>query len=158
VGWIKDRLEELYPNTRWYGVYRDKEGRGYVVCAEIDSSGRTPRKGKKFSMSFARAKMQAKLGRILGPDEEVDHRDTDHTNDAYHNLQVLTKGEHRRKSNTENEVLRSKYRWVNCPNCGVLFQCELYRAKIAIRKNKKPCCSRSCSASFYGANQSGSYR
>jgi hypothetical protein len=153
VGWIKDRLEELYPNTRWYGVYRDKEGRGYVVCAALDEAGQVTRKGKKFSMSFARAKMQAKLGRILGPDEEVDHRDTDHTNDAYGNLQVLTKAQHRIKSASEGEVFRSKHQWITCPNCGVMFRCTLSRLKVAQEKKKEPCCSRSCGSRFYGSNQ-----
>lgn len=97
MGLIRDRLKLLYPNMKVYGVYRDKDGRGYVVFAELDDRGKVIKKGKRFSMAFARAAMQAKLGRILESWEEVDHKDGDCTNDKFSNYQVLTKEQHNLK-------------------------------------------------------------
>ena len=46
------------------------------------------------SMTYARWLMQEHLGRRLGPDEVVHHRNGNFTDDRIENLQVLTRAEH----------------------------------------------------------------
>lgn len=145
---FSEQLENLYPNTRWYGPYQGEYGRKYVVCRETDGS-KVLKRGKSFSMAYARARMQAILSRKLTKEEEVDHVDGDCTNDRDSNLQVLATEDHKEKSSSENSRRSSKRTVERCPKCGEEFECRPSRKRAAVEKGRKPCCSRSCSSSFY---------
>lgn len=142
------KLEQLYPNTRWYGPYTGLFGRKYVVCRET-REGKAVKSGKSFSMSFARAKVQANLGRILTVTEEVDHIDGNCTNDELDNLQVLSTGEHRSKTAQEVSLKCNKRTTEECPCCSKNFVCGPFRKRIAEEKGRHPCCSRKCSSTMY---------
>jgi hypothetical protein len=91
--------------------------------------------------------MEQHLGRQLCPDEHVDHKDEDKTNDVLSNLQVLSAAENTRKmiANTRPKG------WVTfiCPVC----KKEATKSARDVRGNRKkgkagPFCSRSCAGKF----------
>ena len=101
-------------------------------------------------MSYARYLMSVKLGRFLSKDEEVDHINTDPTDDSIENLQVLSVEEHRLKSIKENECEKVK---LTCACCGIIFD-----RPARIQKYKSPknvFCSYSCNGKFYANKTSG---
>ena len=102
----------LHPGYRIYGPYGSADRRKYIVFHKL-VNGRVKR-SRCHSMSWARAKMIAKLNRRLKPYEEVDHKDADCSNDHYSNLQVLHVREHRRKTGQENSS-RSTRTMEKCP-------------------------------------------
>ena len=66
---------------------------------------------------------------------QVDHINNDKTDDRIENLQILTKADNIRKSQT-----RSKQIIINCPICNKEFQFSLRN----LRFKKNPCCSFAC--------------
>lgn len=137
----KSKIIELYGCKNVYGPYEGKDGRKRCVLYF--------EKGNTTSKSYPRLIAEAKLGRILTDNEEVDHRDTDHTNDSTDNLQVLSVDEHREKSAIENYMMQSNKELVICPNCGCAFSVTQTRLRVT----DTPCCSRSCSSQYNGVNQ-----
>ena len=86
---------------------------------------------KRRTILYSKFLMSCKLGRILTPDEEVDHIDHDKTNDDINNLQILTKEENREKQSlTYNKAMVDKI----CGYCGITFQKEK-RNTYTPRKN-----------------------
>jgi len=143
------RLEKLHPGFKVYGPYADPTGRKRVVFRE--RKGHVVQKnGRSFSMAWARAKIAALLERLLGPDEEVDHRNTNFADDSWDNLQLLSLSDHRKKSGIENSLRQDKRPVAICPHCLNPFLCEVYRLAIAQNKGKEPCCSRKCAIRLYG--------
>lgn len=72
--------------------------------------------GKKRHLSISRIVASAFLGMNLYDDSvEVDHIDTDTTNNHYSNLQVLTVEEHRRKTFEDKGIKPT----LSCLGCGV---------------------------------------
>lgn len=100
--------------------------KAYVYVSSTDGRSRVclvNSKTDRTLMSYARYLMCVKLNRILGPDEEVDHKDTDRTNDDLDNLQVLPKSVHKEKSDTELRTGRT-YTTLICSFCDKEFQME----------------------------------
>lgn len=145
-------LAKLYPGFKVYGPYLGDDGRRRVVFKETND-GVVTRQGTSFSMSYARAIMISIEGRILSPEEEVDHRDEDRSNDHPSNLRILSKDDHDIRSRISVSKNQSNRKLVTCPACLTAFMCPMYRIKAAETKGKKPCCSRSCSSRYYGSNQ-----
>lgn len=142
---IKNDIKDLYGCKNVYGPYIGKDGR--KRCVLYYGKGNTP------SKSYPRLVLETKLGRKLTEDEEVDHIDTDHTNDDPINLQILGTEEHREKSKLETYVLQSNKELLTCPQCGTLFSATQTR----INSSETPCCTRSCSSKYNGANQHGKF-
>lgn len=92
--------------------------------------------------------MEQHLGRKLIDDEEVDHIDTDFTNDDIDNLQVLTKEKHIVKTITERpsvEILT-----LQCIMCQRTFTRTASQERHNRKQGKRgPFCDRSCSG-YYG--------
>lgn len=145
---IFEILSSIYAGFKIYGPYIGSDGRARVVFKEM-MEGKTSKAGKTFSMAWARAKMTAKRGFKLGEEEEVDHIDEDPTNDDFKNLQILQDTEHRKKSVKNAPQCQSKRTLERCPSCGEFFSCRVFRKKIANKKGRQPCCSRSCSSKLY---------
>lgn len=83
--------------------------------------------------------MAVQKGRYLTEDEEVDHINTDHSDDSLNNLQILTVDEHKEKTNKEQSG--ETYHSFVCACCGDIFQ----RSAQRIQKYTKYCgvvCSR----------------
>lgn len=148
------RVSALHPGYRIYGPYISADGRKRLTFRQIDDEGRVRKVGSRsFSMAWSRAKMTAKLNRLLLKSEEVDHKNEDYTNDEFSNLQVLTVEDHLRKSGAENTRRQSARTHEVCPCCEQKFLCRGDLKRAAEAKGRKPCCGRKCSSKMYAKNQ-----
>jgi hypothetical protein len=100
--------------------------------------------GSRETTSYARHLMEMYLGRELGPDEEVDHKDDDQTNDSLDNLVVLPLRENRAKGRSVEMVT------IVCIRCGESAE---KRARD-VRSNRKqgkagPYCSKRCAGKMH---------
>ena len=109
------------------------------------------REGRRGNMTYARFLMQEHLGRLLGPDEHVDHQNDDHHDDRIGNLQLLTPGANTRKS--QGEIT-----WMEfiCPQCG---NPGIQNARH-VRNNRKkgragPFCGKSCAGKYSTSPRAG---
>lgn len=161
-----DRVD--YPFSEEYAyayVLTYKDNRRHVCLVDSTMT-------KRKSISYARYLMCVKEGRILGPNEEVDHIDNDKTNDSIDNLQILTPEQNRAKY---AELIKAGHgtsamyhKGCRCDKCKAyhkqcmdrhvqshmvedvcLFCGRLY--KHYIHKHKK-FCSRKCYGAYLSAN------
>lgn len=99
--------------------------------------------GSKGTTLYSRYLMQVHLGRVLSPEEQVDHINEDKTDDRIENLQILTR--------QKNIAKAARAKWGEtrikfiCPACGR----EAEKDGNEIRKNRKqgksgPYCSKRC--------------
>lgn len=100
--------------------------------------------GTRETTSYARHLMEMHLGRELGRDEEVDHKDDDQTNDALDNLTILTVQANRAKGRTVEMVT------VVCALCGESAE----KRASDVRHNRKlgkagPYCSKRCAGKVH---------
>ena len=82
------RRGELSPSWKGGVIVHPRDGRVRV---------RRPEHPSACSAGYvlrARLVMEAHLGRYLGPDELIHHRDEDPSNDAIDNLELVSRGEH----------------------------------------------------------------
>lgn len=124
-------LESPYKEIYRKGYLReDKFGRKRLdlINSKIDRT----------TISYARYLVSVDLGYMLGQDFEVDHIDTDCSNDELHNLQVLSIEEHREKTSKENKTGRTMVE-LTCLCCGKDFTREKRNVQV-----ERPLCSRSC--------------
>lgn len=145
--WLLDKqhiLNKLYNGVeRVYGPYLSKDQRYRVVLHS--------RKGKT-TKQFSKIKMEVILGRRLGPDETVDHKDNNTKNDRRKNLRVLDRSEH-----IKQDALRRRLIKLPCVFCGTVF--TLTRDQIPKREGKAgPFCSRTCSGKYGASVQNGAQR
>lgn len=97
------------------------------------------------TVSYSRYLMSCHLGRYLTDNEEVDHKDTDNSNDDVSNLQILTVEDHRNKTSKERSTGRAMTQLV-CAYCNTPFNKE----NRLVKKNQENYfCSRSCNGKFY---------
>lgn len=126
------KIDLEYPyNIDWKKGYLvvNPEGRQTVILFNSSSD--------RSSTSYARYLMAVKEKRYLTEHEEVDHKDTDHTNDNIENLQILSVNEHKEK--TFNEFSGKTYIDFICEQCGNSFSREIRQVKITTKY-----CSRAC--------------
>jgi hypothetical protein len=124
-----------------YGPYTRKDGRKHIIkiCTIT---------GNRITQSYPRYLIENKLGRKLLPNEHIDHKNDDYTDDDINNLQILTQ-----KQNNQKEMSRphrkQKFYEFNCPQCGIFCKKELKYVKGNKKQNKAgPFCSRSCAGKF----------
>lgn len=100
--------------------------------------------------ALARLKLEIKIKRRLTDNEDADHKDGDHTNDAYSNLQVLTK-----QQNAAKAARRRRAKPVACSNCGERFIPSRHQTGCGepgvVPRKAGPFCSKSCTGK-YGAS------
>ena len=137
-------LLALYPvYTRVYGPYANpsNDGRSHIILFDGGENSRT--------VSWPKAMMEVKLGRLLRDDEQVDHVDDDPTNDAYENFQLLTPSANMLKMRIRNDLV-AKVGDFTCPQCGSPFQRKMkYVTSNQGKQNKVgPFCGRSCAGLF----------
>lgn len=129
---MKINLEYPYSNDWKCGyLVTNPEGRKTVILYNSNTD--------RSSTAYARYLLAIKNGRYLTEDEEADHIDTDHENDDYDNLQILSINEHKEK--TFHEQSGRSYNSFVCNNCGIIFNREIRK----ITKYTKYCsveCSR----------------
>lgn len=118
-----------------YGPYTRKDGRQHIIKYE---------NGKRTTQSYPRYLMEQKLGRKLLPNEEVDHKDNDFTNNDLNNLQILT-GTANKLKEMNREHRKAKLYIGTCSICGVEFTKSLAQVKHNRKQTKSgPFCSRKC--------------
>lgn len=111
---MKGKINLEYPfNEVWKSGYvvTNRENRRHV-CLVGYSNERT-------TTSYARYLMSIHLVRFLKPEEHVDHKDEDKTNDVISNLRILTVSENNKK-HTKYKGGRQMVEY-NCPVCQSLF-------------------------------------
>ena len=120
----------------------DKWNRAYLL-AHVNSG---PAKNRKFvhlynsqsdrkCISYARYLICVKLGRILGPEETVDHINNDPTDDRLENLQVLSLSDNIRKYAKRHSTGHNK-RTCKCLDC--VQHRRRIRNESAARRKKDP--------------------
>lgn len=90
--------------------------------------------------------MEQHLGRLLGSDEIVHHKDKNKQNNSLDNLELLTQSEHARIHGLEQGRLWVK---LKCPECGKEF--EIPKNQSYLQKSNKyrcNCCSNTCRGKF----------
>lgn len=97
----------------------------------------------KKTYQLARVKLEIKLRRRLEKWEDADHKDGDHTNDRFSNLQVLTKVE-----NAAKAARRRKVKRIRCIECQNKFRPTRHQTDARARKKAGPFCSRKCSGRY----------
>ena len=85
---------------------------GYLYCqtdpVHPNAEVRSDRKARYIYLH--RVTMENQLGRLLEPDEQVDHKDKDKTNNDPSNLVLILKGEHQK-----DHVSRGNHFWKKSP-------------------------------------------
>src|SRR5258706_4114692 len=129
---IFDYLLVLYPEyNRIYGPYTRKDGRKHILLYKQDLSG-------KRTLSWPKALVEVREGRMLAADETVDHNDQDFTNNSPDNLIIRIKKEHAKLDVKRLSIIES-----NCVRCGKAI--TLTKDQIKTKAKAGPFCSRKCS-------------
>jgi len=137
---FESKLLALYPTyTKVYGPYLRSDGRKHLV---LSGGKRTIKR----TLSYPKALVEVREGKILGPDETVDHVDRDFRNDDLDNLQVVDKSTH-----LSIDALRVLPIHVNCAGCGLSFLPSIGQRNSRANLKAGPFCSRICSG-IYGKN------
>lgn len=129
------RVMNPYEGYKVYGPYPDRT-QGREVVTLWSSTHRT-------STPYPRYLMAMHLGRLLTPEEEVDHIDGDPSNNDLENLRVVTPLENKAR-NTKPLVQ------LICPNCEQRFERKRNRVREAWggATQMPTCCSRRCSGQY----------
>ena len=142
----KDKLLELYPEyDSVFGPYTRTDNRKHVIL----NNSKVPKgtKGKLRTISYPKALIESTIERKLLPNETIDHKDDDFTNDTITNLRILDRKEH-----CSNDAIKYQPTTLPCVQCG--NPCDLSKEQIVNRiANAKigkhgPFCSRSCSGKY----------
>ena len=91
-------------------VKATKGGYLYVTTTPEHPFGEKRKDRKKKYIYLHRAVKEKELGRYLKPDEQVDHKDKDKTNNDPSNLELIIKGEHQK-----DHVSRGNHFWKKSP-------------------------------------------
>lgn len=87
---FKTKLLVLYPAyDKVNGPYARKDGRKHIVLNNSKLSKGDPNKLR--TLSWPKALVEVREGRLLLDDETADHKDENFTNDDLSNLQILTR-------------------------------------------------------------------
>jgi len=123
-------------NFKVWGPYRRQDNRQIVIV--IDDNG------EKRTISYPKWLMELQLGRRLGPDETIDHWDSNFDNNSLDNLKVVPRAEH-----SAQDTRRVKNVKFNCAWCHQEFERSPRLIRDKARKNKAgPFCSRSCAGKY----------
>ena len=120
-----------------YKIVSTCKGGGYAYCRTIPQH---PRRNSKGLYPLHRVLAENMVGRSLGTDEVVHHKDGDGSNDDPGNLEVQDRAEHSRQHVTVPSVD------CECASCGTVFKLKPGQKRARERRNitGKLFCSRSC--------------
>jgi len=119
-----------------FGPYKRENGRQLVIVVDKDGNRRT--------VSYPKWLMELQLGRKLGPDETVDHWDSNIDNNDLNNLRVVPRDEH-----SADDTRRVKPVKFHCAWCQQEFERSPRLVRDKARKNKAgPFCSRPCAGKY----------
>lgn len=124
----------MHKNTR--GPYLGKDGRRRMWVTYQDNS--------KKIITYARFLMEEKIGRILLPEETVDHIDRNKLNDTIGNLRIVDRIQH-----VIDDSKRVRLVSIACVRCGKMAKKRgrdlQHNAKL---KKAGPFCGRSCAGKY----------
>lgn len=132
---MKMVLEHPWDGCVGYKIFHKKEGR-YMMNIIRPNGSRT-------TTAFARYLMSVEMGRLLLPNEHVDHIDEIKTNDFIDNLQILSQRDNNIK-NIEKTGRKSMMVKLKCPVCEIEFERAPSTVNHKINRGIKPTCSRRC--------------
>lgn len=124
-------------NFKIFGPYARKEdGRSIVIVID--------RNGKRRTVSYPKWIMECQIGRQLGPDETIDHWDSNFKNNDLSNLRIMPRDEH-----SAEDTRRVKSVKFNCAWCDKEFERSPRLIRDKAKKNKAgPFCSRGCAGKY----------
>lgn len=133
-------------NRKLNGPYLRPDGRKHLVETKPD--------GRKTTLSYPKWLMEEHLGRLLEPDETVDHINRDFTDDRLTNLRVVPRGQH-----VKEDVRRVKPIAIICIWCGREGQQEARDLEHNAKNGKAgPFCSKPCVGEYGAYLQNGGTR
>lgn len=119
-----------------YGPYKRTDGRQLVIVVDKNGVRRT--------VSYPKWLMELQLGRKLGPDETIDHWDSNIDNNNMDNLRVMPRDEHSADDTRRVKPVKFKCAW-----CDQEFERSPRLIRDKARKNKAgPFCSRPCAGKY----------
>jgi hypothetical protein len=143
---FKTKLLKLYPLfNRVTGPYTRSDGRKHVCLNNTNLSKGDPNKTR--TLSYPKALVEVKEGRLLLDNETADHIDEDFTNDDIGNLQILTRIDNAVKSFNANPDRQEEISKHICPQCNTEFLAlaRQVRGNNIVKGKVGPFCSRRCS-------------
>lgn len=144
---MKITLEEPFCND-WRSGYLRKSSNDSRARIDLYNSNKD-----RTTISYARYLMSVHIGRYLTDEEEVDHINSDCSDDRIENLQLLDTKIHRKKTSGERSTGRSMVR-LRCPACHRDFDREtrnVRRDRNNYKNNRTGqvnSCSRSCNGTM----------
>ena len=142
-----EKLLKLYPDyTKVHGPYSRGDGRKHIVLNNTNLPKGSP--GKLRTVSYPKALKEIELGRVLGPDETVDHNDRNFNNNDSNNMIVRDRSEHSSLDATRVEVEK-----VFCIVCDTYFEPTKDQINTRADNHAGPFCSRQCSGMYGSAIQ-----
>ena len=142
---FKIKLLKLYPSfDRVTGPYTRSDGRKHLCLNNTSLSKGDPNKTR--TLSYPKALVEVREGRLLIENETADHIDEDFTNDAIDNLQILTRIDNAIKSFNANPDRQEEITKHICPQCDIEFLAlaRQVRGNNIVKGKIGPFCSRSC--------------
>lgn len=119
-----------------YGPYKRQDDRQLVIVVDKNGVRRT--------ISYPKWLMELQLGRQLGPDETIDHWDSNIDNNNMDNLRVVPRDEHSADDTRRVKLVKFKCAW-----CDQEFERSPRLIRDKSRKNKAgPFCSRPCAGRY----------
>lgn len=142
---FKNKLLALYPAfNKVTGPYTRKDGRKHICL----NNSYLPNgdKNKTKTLSWPKALVEVKEGRLLLDNETADHIDEDFTNDDINNLQILTRPANILKSFEANPERHTELSTHICPQCNNKFitLARQVRGNNIVKGKAGPFCSRRC--------------
>ena len=126
-----------------YGPYSHNAGYPMMI--------RVYKNGKKETILKHRVVMEEHLGRKLGSDEIVHHKNENKLDYSLENLELVTREEHGKHHAKCAESLE-----ISCLFCGITFITKNdHHFRHKKKKHKGGCCSKSCSGRLGKADQLG---
>ena len=118
---------------------------GYIWCRTDPPH---PKRNAKGIYPLHRVLVENRIGRLLGPDEDVHHRDGNKQNNADENLELLSHSAHARCHRPQAPPVELACR------CGRQFALKPAAYRKAIKSNKTGIfCSRSCGGRYSQGKQ-----
>jgi hypothetical protein len=93
-----------------------------------------------------------KLGRFVGREEVVHHRDENRLNNDPSNLEVKSRSRHTQEHGIERGIRMLR---LSCPACHVIFERERRQTHLAKPGRRATCCSERCRGVFSGLLRRG---
>lgn len=142
---FKIKLLKLYPLfDKVTGPYLRKDGRKHITLNNSSLSKGDPNKTR--TLSWPKALIEVREGRLLFDNETADHIDENFTNDELANLQILTRANNALKSFNANPNKQEEIIKCICPECNSEFLtlARQVRGNNIAKGKAGPFCGRRC--------------